>query len=230
MIGIPTVKAEQNRWYAGVYLIEPTGATGIGGKIYIYDNIISTALYSFSAFRFGLLRYDSVWKTMEWLEVGYFENLTGFYIYSAIFVLNSGYTEIIWSTLAGDGEHGTNYLEFWICKVSGHTYRAYMTDRGMGIWSMQEVTFTIGSRNIFTAESESSDPFNTLDAHYDDLWYSDGEQSGSWEIIHQYCDEPYTLTMGSTNEFYTSGGYSQPRYSRHHRGFGHITMLDGDFI
>lgn len=212
LLFMPVVSASGNgetyRWYAGVWLLEPTDATAVGGKIYLYDNIISDEPFSFVAFRLVLVRVDTLWNTMEWLEVGYFENATGFYIYSASFILDgSGYTELTWD-LSSPVESGSGYLNLWIGHESGKTFRTYMMDAGIGVWLLQEATFTIGGINMFCAESESNDPYNSMVGHYDNLWWSRGEEWSQWETIYESADYPYSVRMASTDEFYSTGGYA----------------------
>lgn len=195
------------RWYGELFLLQPRNARSIGGHIYVYDNYVSTTPYSFVAFRMCLLRVETVPITeMEWLECGYFEDSTGFWIYAASNIRGEGYTENRVIGLAGEGATGGGYLDFDIERTSGpNTFGAYMFDHpGPGIWFLKEVTFTIGGDNLYLAGSESNDPKNSLNGHYSGLWYCT-DNWYVWSNVDDDSDYPYYVTMSSTNNFYTHG-------------------------
>jgi len=204
---VTAMSSEPSRWYAELYLLQPRDATGIRGHIYVYDNHISDSQYSFVWFSLCITRIDQVWNYYEWLEVGFFQNRSGFWIAAASYIMGKGYVEYDAVKLAGEGSTGLGYLDFSIEQTAqANTFRAYMWDIGIGIWLLKEATFTIGGDNIYSASSESSDTTNTLNGHYTELKYYANSNTYDWTNVTPYADFPYTVTMSSTNAFYTAGG------------------------
>jgi len=207
-----TTSSEPSRWYAEVLLLQPRDATGIRGHIYVYDNHVSDSQYSFVWFSLCIMRYDTVWKNLEWLEVGFFQDRGGFWIAAASYIIGKGYVENDAVKLAGEGSTGLGYLDFSIEQTAQpNTFRAYMWDPGkIGIWCFMEATFTIGGDNLCSASSESSDTTNTLNGHYTELKYYANLNTCDWTNVTPHADTPYSVTMSSTNAFYTSGGNYTP--------------------
>jgi len=203
------LSAGTERWYAELYLLQPRDASAIGGHIYTYDNYLSDDTLAFVAFRMFLIRVDTVWNLMEWLEVGYFEDHTGFWIYAASYLLGKGYVEIDWSRFNGAGANGEGYYNFEIGQKQDlqtgenvpNVFRAYFEH-----YLLMEVTFAIGGDNLYLVGSESNDVYNTLNGHYAGLWYCKNNKWYDWTDVKPVADPPYSVTMSSTNGFYTAGG------------------------
>jgi len=205
MLNFPTALAAtgSERWYAELLLQQPRNAEAIEGKIYVYDNYLDD-VYSFVAFRIALIRIDVAWKQMEWLEAGYFENRSGFWIYAASCTLAKGYIENDWVKLAGEGSNGEGYLTFVIEQVDTNTFWANVFPR-KDIGILMAVTFNIGGDNLYMGGSESNDPANSLNGHYADLLYRKNDNWYDWADVSTKADSPYSVAMGSTNEFFTDG-------------------------
>lgn len=221
----PTVTAEEpQRWYVTLFLMEPLDATCISGYIYVYDNHITPAENSFVCFSLGLQRVDPTWGFVEWLECGYFENATGFWLYGASRIIGEGeYGYVEWdvSPFDGEGSNGEWYYPFEIVQKSGNTFQAIMRDPFVGIWLLKQCTFTIQSaQNFFGACGESSDPQNTMHGHFSQLIYANSSTRSSWVNVESVVDDPYTITMGSTNEFYSC--YEEPHNDD--SGYSNVNM------
>lgn len=200
---------EAQRWYVEMVLLQPRDAVAAGAHIYVYDNYLSSSNPdSFVAFRIAISRYDAVWHNIEWLEVGWFKEHIGFYIYSARSILGEGYTETHWTKFNGERASGESYFDFSIAQVDDpNTFRAYMFDPIIGIWSQMQATFTISGDNLWLIGSESNDPLNTLNGHYASIWYSKNDNLYPWSDIKTSEDVPYHVYTVSSNEFFSYSGY-----------------------
>ena len=139
------------RWHAELTLQQPRNAVGIGGHVYVYENDLSlTNPDAFVAFRIGVIRVDILYKRVEWLEAGYFENQNDFWIYGAS-AIGGYYVENDVTKLAGEGKNGEGYLNFAIAETGSNKFAAYMFDPGIGVWLLMEATFTIGGDNLYMA-------------------------------------------------------------------------------
>lgn len=250
LLSLPIVQATPNiadRWYGSLFLLQPRTSLGVRGNIFFYSNSLDPNYeYSFVAFRLMLVRIDLVYYEQEWLEVGYFQNRSGYWIYGASYSLDRGYTVTDYMPLTEplDANH---FGIFSIVHITGNKFQAFLEGYGVqsssqpigtesiqpeallppeqgGAYPIHDVTFTINSDNFYHGASESNDDLNSLTAFYSELrFYDNGWQA--WTNISPEYDSPYMVQLGSTDKFHTYRvGQTGMRFGG--AGGGYITMTD----
>lgn len=214
-----TESQNSSRWYAGVLLNETYSATGTSASVHIYKNFINSSS-DFAAFHIVVQRWR-LWGGQpidrEFLEVGFYQNRSSFYLYAASVPPAQG-EKVVYSITHHLTDHSLEIVE-----VSSETFEARIDSV-----LVKTVTFSSGlePERFYTAEGESTNQGNnSLRGHFWNLkWYDSEGVPHDWQQREPYQDDPYRVGFpdGATNEFYTYGGGVQGDVN----GDGTVNILD----
>lgn len=99
----------------------------------------------------------------DWLEVGFYQNWNGFYLYAASNI-SQVYDEVVYSTVYPLTDHSPEIIE-----IGTQTFEAKIDSD-----TAKTVTFSIGGDRWYAAEGESANQGNnSLRGHFWDLKYHD---------------------------------------------------------
>lgn len=226
---VPQVNAREaspdpEKWYANLTLQEPRNITGVLTYIYYYDNLVCYYPYAWVAHNMFIIRYNEPEQKLETIEVGYFQNRTGWWLYAARKTVTEGYVESAWRLQDYIGANGTSGRPYYIWQWDGpDVYSAWaghessssamsvhlpasIEELSSGADLLMTVTFTVSGLNLGWAGIESDYDHNQGKGHQLGLHYHDGVWR-KWVNVQAFADPPYTIEVVGTNEFYTYGGY-----------------------
>lgn len=205
------------RWYAGVWLRETYSAKGVSASMHTYKNYVSEWPFvrdRFVAFHIALKRSNVT--HIEYLEVGFFQDLSGFFLYSG-WRIQGVYDDFVYSSTSALKDHS-----FEIVETTDETFEARIDSN-----SVKSVTFSIHGDREYSAFAESTNQgINSLRGHFWNLKYYDSNGvSHIWQQVEIYEDWPYLVGFSggtATDDFYTSGGGVQGDIN----GDGVVDVLD----
>lgn len=213
--------ATQIRWFATVDLVQPRNMWAIKGNIHLFDNTLdSIQERPYVNFRLSVIRADDYYGYYEEIQIGYFQNRSGFWVYAEANTLD-GYALVVWQQLDLSGANGEGYIVVSLVEGGSNTFSAVYEecvspssnflpiDPGGG-GTILTATFQLNEDSLFKAGSESTSPYNSLNGFYSDLVYYQHDCWQIWQNVNQRADSPYRIQMGSTNEFHTLGGLTRP--------------------
>lgn len=169
----------------------------MSGSVHTYENYVSDFPVTpdrFVTFHIVIRRENAT--HYEMLEVGFVQNLTGFYLYAA-WRINGNYEDVEPYTASPLTDYSLEIVE-----TTPETFEARIDSV-----VLKTVTFTIHGDREYSAFAESvNQGINSLRGHFWDLKYYDSDGVPHvWQQVEPYADEPYTVSP-APDDFYTRGG------------------------
>ncbi len=183
---VPALAEDHPRWYAELVLQQPRNANAFSVDIFYFQNYLMNETTPgrdppFTAYSLFVQRIDKGSYSQEWTEAGYFQNKSGFYLYSTYFTYSQGYFERANPFSYVPGSFG----QFSVV-VNGNHFKMYF-----GPLCLLEVDLTISGDNYALLQGESSDPNNMMYGQFRFPKYSVGGNLYSWTNVENFQDAPY---------------------------------------
>ncbi len=183
---VPALAEDHPRWYAELVLQQPRNANVFNVDILYFQNYVMNETTPgldppLTAYSLFVQRIDPGSYSREWVEAGYFQNKSGFYLYSTYWTYPLGYFERDDPFSYVPGSFG----QFSIV-ISGNHFKTYF-----GALSLLEVDLTISGDNYALLQGESSDPKNMMYGQFRFPKYSVDGNLYSWMNVERFQDAPY---------------------------------------
>jgi len=199
---------EKDHWYARVYLMSPLDVKSGGVTLFVTKNEIMPCytIESFTGFALFYLIAKPVGGILyyEWLEAGWFQNSSNYWLYSVTATLDKDYIEIDHQTLDPSDPNLAGGLPFWITQEGAFNhFVAFCRDT-----RLRDISFTISGDVWLHAGGESTCHHNSMNGYCSSPWYSDSAHQ--WADVMVAADTPYkvVLNFGSGLQSWdTCGGY-----------------------
>jgi len=199
---------QKDHWFARVYLMSPPDVKSGGVTLFVTKNEImpSFTIESFTGFAlfYMIVQVYANNLYLEWVEAGWFQNCSNYWLYSATFTIDKVFVETDHRTLDPSDPSLEGGLHFWVTQEGApNHFVSFCRDT-----RLMDIYFAISGDVWLHAGGESTCHHNSMNSNCSSPWYSDSAHQ--WADVMVAADTPYkvVLNFGSGLQSWdTSGGY-----------------------